>query len=162
MRSARSGPAWLCVVGIILSLACLASAQTGEVVHQLEGKLQDKNGMVAGMRIRLVRRDSLEPVAESFSRPDGSFVFTRVTDGDYLIETFETDVYEATSTEAVLRPRPRRPTYLNVYIDIPFKESKSTKPGVIAADVDLNVPKSAQKHYRAGSKALKEDDFVVA
>lgn len=162
MRRAHSGSTWICVVGAVLSFACLASAQSSEVVHQLEGRLQNKNGVIPAMRVRLVRRDSLEPVAETFSRADGGFVFSRVTDGDYLIETFETEVYEATSTEAILRPRPRRPTYLNVYIDVPLKSNPSSKPGVIAADVDLNVPKAAQKHYRAGTKALKDNDFEAA
>lgn len=162
MRRAYSGFAWLGVICVVLSFASLASAQSGEIVHQLEGRLQNKNGVVPAMRVRLVRRDSLEPVAETISRTDGGFVFTSVTDGDYLIETFETDVYEATSTEAILRPRPRRPTYLSVYIDIPLKSSSITKPGVIAADVDLKVQKAALKHYRAGSKALKDNDFEGA
>jgi tetratricopeptide (TPR) repeat protein len=115
------------------------------------------------MRVRLVRKDSLQPIGETFSRSEGAFVFTRVTDGDYLIETFETDIYEATSTEVILRPVPRRPTYFNVFIDIPLKEAPASKPaGVIAADIDLNVPKAAIKHYRAGAKALKDGNFVLA
>jgi len=149
----------ICSLGLFATVA----AQTDEIVHQLEGKLLRKDGSpVASMRVRLVRKDSLEPVAETFSHTDGGFVFTRVTDGEYLIETFETDVYEATSTEAVLRPRPRRSTYLNVYIDVPLKTSESSKPGVIKADVDINVPKAAVKHYKAGAKALLEDNFVKA
>ena len=69
-----------------------AQAQTFDPVHQLEGRLQHKNGTVAGMRVRLIRRDSMEPIGETFSRPEGGFVFTRVPDGDYLIETFETEI----------------------------------------------------------------------
>jgi tetratricopeptide (TPR) repeat protein len=151
---------WIFLLACVFSFSDVVAAQ--EIVHQLEGKLQSKNGVVPAMRIRLVRRDSLEPVAETFSRADGSYVFSRVTDGDYLIETFETDVYEATSTEASLRPRPRRSTFLNVYVDIPLKSARGVKPGVIAADVDLNVPKAALKHYRAGSKALNDNKFEVA
>jgi tetratricopeptide (TPR) repeat protein len=150
---------------MFFALATLAAAvhpalsQTFDVVHQIEGRLQYKNGAVAGMRVRLVRKDSLEPVGETFSRPEGGFVFTRVTDGDYLIETFETDAYEATSTEVTLRPRPRRPTYINVFIEIPLKGAAAPTPaGVVSADVDLNVPKAALKHYRAGTKALKNGD----
>ncbi len=158
----RSTFTWMFLIACLFLLGNEAAGQTTEIVHQVEGKLQTKNGVVPGMRMRLVRRDSLEPVAETFSRPDGSYLFSRITDGDYLIETFETDLYEATSTEASLRPRPRRATYLSVYIDIPLKAAKAIKTGVIAADVDLNVPKAALKHYRAGSKALKEDNFVVA
>jgi tetratricopeptide (TPR) repeat protein len=163
MRNLRLLPRLLTVVVIFLFLTSIAKAQSGEIYHQLEGKLQLKTGgAVASMRVRLVRRDSLEPVAETFTRTDGGFAFTRVTDGDYLIETFETDQFEATSTEAILRPRPRRPMYLNVYIDIPVKSASRVKPGVIAADVDLNVPKAAQKHYKAAAKAIQENDFVKA
>ncbi len=151
----------ICLVGLVISFVTVAWSQTGEVVHQLEGKLQNKTGVVPDMRIRLVRRDTLEPVGETISRRDGSFVFSRVTDGDYLIETVETEVYEPTSTPAELRPRPRRPTYLNVYIDIPLKSTPTVKAGVVMADVDLNVPDQAVKHYRKGSKALKENDFAT-
>jgi len=162
MRETYPVSMWICAFILLTGIATLTAAQSGEIVHQLEGKLQRKDGVVPSMRIRLVRRDSLEPVGETFSRADGSFVFSRVSDGEYLIETFETDIYEATSTEAILRPRPRRPTYLNVYIDIPLKTSSNPKAGVVAADVDLNVPKAAAKHYRAGSQALKEDKFLEA
>jgi tetratricopeptide (TPR) repeat protein len=34
--------------------------------------------------------------------------------------------------------------------------------GIIAADVDLNVPKAASKHYRNGTKALKSGDSASA
>lgn len=144
-------------------MAYPAQSQTFDPVHQLEGRLQHKNGTVAGMRVRLVRRDSMEPIGETFSRPEGAFVFTRVPDGDYLIETFETEIYEATSTEVTLRPRPRRSTYLNVFIDIPLRAAPARNaPGVITADVDLNVPKDALKHYRAGTKALQNGDSARA
>ena len=162
MRRTYSGRTWIFLIACLFYFCGEVVAQTTEVVHQLEGRLQSKNGVVPAMRIRLVRRDSLEPVAETFSRADGGFVFSRITDGDYLIETFETDVYEATSTEASFRPRPRRATYLNVYVDIPLKSAPGIKTGVIAADVDLNLPKAAVKHYRAGSKALKDNNFEVA
>ena len=162
MQRTHSARTWIFLIVCLFLVCAEAASQTTEIVHQLEGKLQSRNGVLAAMRVRLVRRDSLEPVAETFSRTDGSFVFSRVTDGDYLIETFETDAYEATSTEASLRPRPRRSTYLNVNIEIPLKSARGVKPGVIAADVDLNVPKAALKHYRAGSKALKDNNFEVA
>ncbi len=155
MRSARILLTLGSALVVCLTLATELQSQTFEVVHQLEGRLQYQNGAVAGMRVRLIRRDSMEPVGETFSRSEGGFVFTRVTDGDYLIETFETETFEATSTEVALRPRPRRPTQLNVFIDVPLKVgSARPRPGVITADVDLKVPKDAQKHYRAGTKAL--------
>jgi tetratricopeptide (TPR) repeat protein len=162
MRELRPYITFACVA-IALCVASVTNAQTFEVVHQIEGRLQHKNGSISGMRVRLVRKDSLQPIGETFSRAEGTFVFSRITDGDYIIETFETDLYEATSTEVVLRPIPRRPTYFNVFIEIPYKAAPSSKPaGVIAADVDLNVPKAATKHYRAGEKALKDGNFVLA
>jgi tetratricopeptide (TPR) repeat protein len=147
----------------VLAVAYPAQSQTFEVVHQIEGRLHYKNGTVGGMRVRLVRRDSLEPVGDTFSRSEGDFVFTRVADGDYLIETFETERFEATSTEVSVRPRPRTPTSVNVFIDIPIRSAPNTPPpGVIMADVDRDVPKEALKHYRAGTKALKNGDSARA
>jgi tetratricopeptide (TPR) repeat protein len=153
----------VCILTGVLAAALPARSQSFEVVHQIEGRLQFKGGAVAGMRVRLVRKDSMEPVGVTFSRPEGGFVFTRVTDGDYLIETFETETLEATSTEVILRPRPRRPTSINVFIEIPLKSGTAATPaGVVMADVDLDVPKEALKHYRAGTKALKNGDSALA
>lgn len=163
MRGVGLWMTMVCTLTGMLALAYPARSQEGEVVHQIEGRLQFKTGTVAGMRVRLLRRDSLEPVGDTFSHPDGSFVFTRVSDGDYLVETFETETLEATSTEVTLRPRPRRPLSFNVFIDIPLKSVPAKTPaGVIAADVDLNVPKAASKHYRNGIKALKSGDSLSA
>lgn len=163
ITGARLWMAMVCALTGVLAVSHPARSQTFEVVHQVEGRLQFKGGAVSGMRVRLVRRDSMEPVGVTFSRPEGGFVFTRVTDGDYLIETFETETLEATSTEVILRPRPRRPTSINVFIEIPLKNSPATTPaGVVLADVDLDVPKEALKHYRAGTKALKNGDSELA
>jgi tetratricopeptide (TPR) repeat protein len=163
MRAVGLWVTMVCTLTGILALAYPARSQEEEVVHQIEGRLQFKTGTVPGLRVRLLRRDSLEPVGDTFSHPDGSFAFTRVSDGDYLVETFETDTLEATSTEVTLRPRPRRAISFNVYIDIPSKSLPAKTPAsVIAADVDLNVPKAASKHYRNGIKALKSGDSLSA
>lgn len=162
----RSLGLWMMMAGTLTGMFAFADrarSQENEVVHQIEGRLQFKTGTVAGLRVRLLRRDSLEPVGDTFSHPDGSFAFTRVSDGDYLVETFETETLEATSTEVILRPRPRRPISFNVFIDIPSKSAPAKTPaGVVAADVDLNVPKDASKHYRNGLKALKSGDSQTA
>lgn len=145
----------VCALTCVLVVAQPAEAQTFEVLHQVDGQIQHKTGAVSGMRVRLVRKDTMEPVGETFTRPEGSFVFTRVTDGDYLVETFETETFEATNTEVVLRPRPRMPISVRVLIELPTKVAPATTAaGVIAADVDLDVPKAALKHYRDGMKAL--------
>lgn len=149
----------VCVLTCVLALTPTAQAQTFEVLHQVDGQIQHKTGAVSGMRVRLVRKDTMEPVGETFTRPEGSFVFTRVTDGDYLVETFETETFEATNTEVVLRPRPRMPISVRVLIELPTKIAPATTAaGVVAADVDLNVPKTALKHYRDGIKALTSGD----
>ena len=163
MTNARLLVQSVCALTVVLVVGYASRSQTFEVVHTIEGRLQHSRGTIPGMRVRLVRKDSLQPVAETFSRTDGGFVLTRVSDGDYLIETFETDIYEATSTEVILRPIPRRSTYFNVFIDIPAKSAPPKTPaGVIAADVDLNVPKAASKHYRNGAKAMKNGDSAGA
>ncbi len=146
----------------VLVVAYPAQSQT-DPVHVIEGQLQVRNGTVAGMRVRLVRRDSMEPVGDTFSRPEGGFVFSRVSDGDYYIETFETETLEATNTEVIVRPRPRRSISVRVLIDIPSKTPPvRNAPGVITADVDINVPKDALKHYRAGAKALQNGNSAHA
>lgn len=146
----------------VLAVSYPAQSQT-DPVHVIEGQLQVRNGTVAGMRVRLVRRDSMEPVGDTFSRPEGGFVFSRVSDGDYYIETFETETLEATNTEVIVRPRPRRSISVRVLVDIPSKTAPARNaPGVITADVDLNVPKDALKHYRAGTKALQNGDSARA
>ncbi|HEV7744906.1 MAG TPA: tetratricopeptide repeat protein [Pyrinomonadaceae bacterium] len=151
----------VCALTGVLALAFPARSQ--DLLHQIEGRIQFKTGTVPGMRVRLLRRDSLEPVGDTFSHPDGGFVFTRVSDGEYLIETAETDTLEATSTEVILRPRPRRSITFNVFIDIPSKSSPARSPAtVVAADVDLDVPKAASKHYKSGKKALERGDSAGA
>lgn len=155
---------------LIFAFACLSicarstPAQTFEVLHQVEGRIHSRTGVaLGGIHVRIMRKDSMQPIGETFTRPEGNFVFTRLTDGDYLIETFETDVYESTLTDVALRPIPRRSIQVNVFIELPLKSAPATTPaGVITADVDLKVPKEAVKFYRAGTKALEKSDSARA
>ena len=66
----------------------------------------------------------MQPIADTFTSQDGQFVFQRVPTGDYIVETFETDVYEATETSVAVYPTnllEPRPTTVTVFIDLPLK-----------------------------------------
>src|SRR5688572_26107563 len=97
----------------ILSIASLTHAQVGAAtrgsapgagVHTLEGRIRQRNKTVDNIRVRLIRVPQMQPIAETFTRQDGQFVFQRVPTGDYLVETFETDLYEATETSVAVYP----------------------------------------------------------
>jgi tetratricopeptide (TPR) repeat protein len=142
---------------IALPVRAQRSAEATVVHHKIDGRLRIRNIAASNMRVRLVREDQHRPIAETFSRSGGEFEFPYVPEGEYLVETFETKELEATSTFVKLRPLPReRPSVVHVEIDIPEKPSELKKPGVITADVDVNVPNEATRHYRAGMKSLGE------
>jgi Tfp pilus assembly protein PilF len=133
------------------------SAGTG-VTHEIRGRLMIHNDPAGNVRVRLIREDQRRPIAETFSRSYGELEFKYVPEGDYFVETIETDKLEATTTLVRIQPIPReRSITVPVVIDIPVKAAPPTpRPGVIGADVDLEVPKNALKHYRAGMKAMDE------
>jgi len=100
----------------------------------------------------------MQPIADTFTRQEGQFLFQRVPSGDYIVETFETDVYEATETNVSVFPANTaepRPTTATVFVDLPLKsDPEKLPPGEIMADVDLNVPKKAIRHYHNGMQSL--------
>ena len=153
-------------LGLAHALALSSMAQTDAPIatHQIEGRLQSRAARIGNMRIRLLRMPDLRPAGEIISRLEGEFVFNQLSDGDYVVETFETETFEATSTNVSVRPFDRRrPIRINVQIDLPLKPPPPTyTPGVVAADIDLEVPKPALKHFRAGVKALDEGDSARA
>lgn len=144
---------------LTLSLSIQAQSSASTVYHQIEGRLRVGNNPGVNVRVRLMRETERRPLTETFSRSRGEFEFKYVTEGDYIIETFETDQLEASSTILHVRPYPREiPSVFRVDIDIAVKVAPRTKvPGVVMADADTDVPKDALKHYRAGLKALDED-----
>ena len=132
-----------------------------EALHQIEGRVRSKNAELRGIHVKLVLESGMRTITETFTNAEGQFQFKSVRAGDYLVETVETDVLEATSTRVGLYPAIRNaqsPNFVMVLIDVPLKSAKKQVIGVINADVDLNVPKEAQKHYRAGVKALQSGD----
>lgn len=161
-------------LAIIVACMHLAQAQligparppVGTVVHRIEGRLRQRNRSVDNIRVRLVRMPQMQPIADSFTRQDGQFLFQRVPTGDYMVQTFETDVYEATETNVSVYPRDLlepRPTSATLFIDLPLKAGpERVPPGEVMADVDLNVPREAQKHYEAGKQKLEKGDFAKA
>ncbi len=159
------GNLWL-VLLLLLTFASTALAQSDSatVYHQIEGRLQHRSGRVRNVRVRLLRMPEMRPIAETFSRPEGQFTFNQVTEGDYSVETFETEIYEGTNTSVLVRPIPRnKPSQFTVFVDLPLKPpTKNVGGGELMADVDTDVPKEALKHFRAGMKKLEKGDSAEA
>lgn len=147
-------------LGLIIAFAASTRAQTDAIYHRLDGRVQYRASGVGYLRVRLLIVPDMRPVAETFTRPEGQFSFSRLSEGDYIVETFETDKFEATSTTVSVRPLVRaKSDIFHVFVELPLKPAPGrVAPGVVAADVDLNVPKDALKHYRAGMKALETSD----
>ena len=152
----------------LLSLICifmfplLAVAQTeSSAVHQIEGRVQHRSGGTGRIHIRLLKLPDMRPVTETFTRPEGQFTFSGLNEGSYAIETFETDKFQATMTEVLLRPLIRnRPTSVNVLIELPLRPKDArVAPSEVMADIDMDVPKKAQKHYRAGLRAIENGEY---
>lgn len=145
---------------LVLFFACASCAppilaQRPDVVHRVEGRLQFR-GPVNDVRVRIFQRSRMILVDESYARGDGQFNFNRVPTGEYVIETDATDKFSSSSTNITVIPLDlRRAEVFRVSIQLsPKPVAETTRPGVVMADVDLNVPKEAQKRYREGMKAL--------
>jgi len=170
----RQGMRVVCALAIVLTFVHLARGQVlgparppnVTIFHRIEGQIQQRNKSVDNIRVRLVRVPQMQPIADIFTRQDGHFEFQRVPTGDYLIETFETDMFEATETHVSVFPRDAlepRPTTAALFIVLPLKAGpERTRPGEVMADVDLNVPKKALKHYETGMKKLGNGDSARA
>jgi len=157
--------ALLVISGLALSLTRGAAAQD-RVYHRIDGRLQSRNLDVSNIRVRLLRMPEGRPITETFTRRDGQFAFAQLQTGEYAIETIENDRFEATLTPvSLVPPNPNAPSpqSVNLVIDLTLKplEGKPA-PGVVAADVDIDVPKAAVKRYQAGMKALSDDNFEKA
>lgn len=141
-----------------IGAAARSNATTTTVFHVIEGRIRQRNKSADNIRVRLVRLPQMQPIAETFTRQEGQFLFQRVPSGDYLVETFETEMYEATETNVSVfssSTAEPRPTTVTVFVDLPLKSGpEKLPPGEIMADVDLNVPKKALKHYHAGMQSL--------
>ncbi|HEV7842090.1 MAG TPA: tetratricopeptide repeat protein [Pyrinomonadaceae bacterium] len=125
------------------------------VFHRVEGRLQFR-GPVNAVHVRILQSSRRSLVDEAYTRDEGQFSFNSVPEGDYVIETEDTDKFAASSTEIRVYPIDRRRSEVfRVTIQLELKPIVAgAKPAVIAADVDLHVPKDAQKHYREAVKAV--------
>jgi tetratricopeptide (TPR) repeat protein len=142
-----------------LSVRAQKPADQPIVYHKIEGRLRIHNAAATNLRVRLVREDQHRPIGETFTRSRGEFEFPNVPEGEYLVETLESNELEATSTRVLVRPFPReRSAVVHVEIEIPEKSPDPVRSGVIAADVDLNVPKEAVTRYHNGIKAIGNGD----
>lgn len=152
---------WLMLVLILpfIMFAPRAQAQRPApnmpVLHRIEGRVQFK-GPVNDVRVRILQRSGLIPVSEAYSRGEGQFSFSQIPEGEYVIQTEETNDFSASATTVSVFPMNRnRSEVFRVYVQLQLKPQPGTvKPAVVTADVDLHVPKDAQKHYREGMKAL--------
>lgn len=150
-------------VVMTVTLTDLSRAQNTTAYHLIEGRVQARGQQLRNIHVRLTLQG--RTITEAFTNAEGHFTFKSLVEGDYLVETLETDEFEATSTTANVFPRDRAnptPNVAIVLIDLPLKAAKKITPGVITADVDLRVPKEALKHYRAGMEALESGDAARA
>src|SRR5689334_13029711 len=80
-----------------LTVATSHYAQTSSttVYNQIEGRLHNRNGSDASnIHVRLLRTATRRPIGETFSRSRGEFEFNYIQEGEYIIETYETEVFE--------------------------------------------------------------------
>jgi tetratricopeptide (TPR) repeat protein len=157
-RSKTIFAACLCV----LLYTCTSLAQTSsesDAIHELEVQLRARNEQVSGVRVRLLNQSRMLAIAETFSGREGQLKFVNLMPGEYLVETSENDRFEATVTRVTIIPidfRKPRATHVTARIDLPPRKLPGmAPPGVVMADVDLNVPESALKHFRKGAEALR-------
>ena len=145
---------------VIFWLSVAAEAQAGNSV--IEGRIRATGGggQLVGLRVRLLLRRTNRFVTETFTRSDGQFSFTQLAAGEYIVETFETEDFEASSTGVSVQPiPPTASAIVPVLIELRHKSTANgVAPGEIKADVDLKVPKEASKHYKKGLKALESGD----
>jgi hypothetical protein len=149
---------------LLLSLAAGAAAQTGAggVHHQVEGRIMSRGARTGNIRVRLLRVPEMQPVSETFTRSEGHFRFAQVREGEYAVETVETERFEATFTSVQVRPIPRdKPSTFNVLVELrekPPEPKGKEEIGVARADLDAGAPRKAVERYLAGMRALREGD----
>jgi len=158
----RKLPRCLRALACLCVLVCACVPQVlaqSDSIHEVEVFLRARRASVGGVRVRLIRQSGMMPVADTFSNQDGRVKFTGLLPGEYIVETVESDKFEATATRTTVRPiefiEPK-PTSVTVYIDLPARKQPDTAPpGVVLVDVDLKVPEAALKRYRKGMEYLR-------
>jgi Tfp pilus assembly protein PilF len=152
---------------LLLLSPAVAGQSAGSGPHEVEGRVWFRGGGGVGqVRVRLLRLPENRPVAETYTRREGQFRFTHVAAGEYAVETFETERFEAALQNVSVNPVVRnQPTTFTVSVELSERAAgggEKSPPGVAAADVDAGVPRKAVEHYLTAMKALREDDFERA
>jgi tetratricopeptide (TPR) repeat protein len=163
----KSKAAWLLALTLLPALAGAAAGQTAQgIYHSVEGRVLVRNQPAVNVRVRLLRMPEMRPVTETFTRSEGRFEFKQLPTSEYAIETVETERYEATMTNvSLVPPDPRVPStqHVMLIIDLPLKPVPGQPaPGVVAADLDTDVPRQAAKHFRSGMEAVSDKDSARA
>lgn len=141
-------------------------------LHSIEGRLVAGNRDLRNVRVKLVMRSGMRPVGETITRGDGKFVFSNLSQGDYLVEVEETPDFH--SAQAVVEVRKKsfgpseslgrnekpeqqagRTFYVSLHMVAKERRVLAGPPGTIAADVDLAVPDGARRLYQ---QALERRD----
>ncbi len=88
-----------CLAGFMIFIACAALFSGASLVHAQDGIIQGSTRLktsttapIGGIQIQLLNRAG-SVVAETTSKPDGSFVFDHVIPGDYTITSLSTEHY---------------------------------------------------------------------
>ena len=130
-------------------------AQSAATYHQIEGRVQSRGRQLRNIHVRLTQQG--RAITETFTNSEGHFVFKSLLEGDYIVETVETDEYEATSTNASVSPIDKRnptPNIQIVMVDLPLKRRQRNLGRGNKADVDLHVPKDALKRLSGGYESI--------
>lgn len=148
---------------LLLLSPAVAGQSAGVGQHQVEGRVWFRgSGGVGLVRVRLLRLPENRPVAETYTRPEGQFRFTNVSEGEYAVESFESERFEAALQNVSVNPTVRnQPTTFTVSIELSARAPRGgekSPPTVAAADVDAGVPRKAVEHYLAALKALREEN----
>jgi tetratricopeptide (TPR) repeat protein len=149
-----------CLCGLFLTCQSLAQTSSeSDAIHELEVQLRARGEQVGGVRVRLLNQSRMLTIADTFSGREGQLKFVNLLPGEYLVETSENDRFEATVTRVTIIPidfRKPRATHVIARIDLPPRKFPGLPPpGVVMADVDVNVPEAALKHFRKGAEALR-------
>ncbi len=150
----------LALIGFFFAIPTLSFAQIeSDSIHEIEVRLKSGTRPCAGVRVRLMRPSGMMTVGETYSSQDGQARFINLLPGEYIIETGANENFEATATRVSVTPiefKTPRPMRLQVMIDVPARKTDAVSaPGIVLADVDLNIPEAAVKHYRKGIEAQR-------
>ncbi|HEX8844679.1 MAG TPA: tetratricopeptide repeat protein [Pyrinomonadaceae bacterium] len=154
----RLRPVLACICLLLFSCPSLAQV-SNDAIHEIKVLLKARGGEVGGVRVRLLWQARMQPVSDTYSGKEGELRFTNLLPGEYIVETSETERFEATATRVTVIPidvRKPRSTHITVSVDLPARQPGGTAPpGVVLADVDLDVPEAARKHYRKGLESSR-------